>query len=306
MTVDDHPSFEDLSAYHDGEAPEVAAHVAACPACRDTVAALSSLSAAVAEPPSPTLAEVGAAGAGDPVGRAVAAAGEGPDADHTWVDAGDDQDAAPPPRPAPRSGTEPAPLPSRRRWLVAAVAAAAVVVVAAGLTAVLRRSNTTDSTTTAAGRPQSTGLARPEAAVGGRAPGPGSAADSAATAVVGGDLGDIPDPATLLAKVGPLLSSGRGLAGEGGAGAPAAPPVRSSVPGVVDVPEPRVVGTRPCESEARGNRADLGEVVYVATASSAGRPAVVLAFAPASGVGPVTVKMLATSDCRLLLEATTP
>jgi hypothetical protein len=136
--------------------------------------------------------------------------------------------------------------------------------------------------------------------------GPMPAADSAATAVVGGDLGDIPDPAALLAKVGPLLSSGRSAAGEGGAGAPAAPPVRSSVPGVADVPEPRVVGTRPCEIEARAGQAALGDVLYVANANSAGTPAVVLAFAPASGVGRVTVAMLATSDCRLLFQATTP
>jgi hypothetical protein len=270
VTVDDHPSFEDLSAYHDGEAPALAAHVQACPACLDTVAALSSLSAAVA----------------------------GPDAGHTWADA-DDERAAPSPAavPPPR----PTPLPQRSRWLVAAVAAAAVVMIAAGLTAVLRQSNPSDSTT-AAGRPPSNELSQSEAPVGGPAP----AADSAMTAVVGGDLGDIPDPATLLAKVGPLLSSGRSAAGEGGARAPAAPPVRPSVSGVADAPEPRVVGTRPCEIEARAGQPALGDVLYVANAKSAGTPAVVLAFAPASGVGRVTVAMLATPDCRLLFQATTP
>ena len=301
MTVDDHPSFEDLSAYHDGEAPEWAAHVGACPACRDTVAALSSLSAAVA---GRTSADAGhnsadaghtSADAGDPVARAVAAAAQGSDVGDIRADA--PPTAAPPPRPTP--------LPSRARWLAAAAAAAAVVVVAVGLTVVLRRSNTPDSTTTAAGPARNTQEAAPEAAVGGPAP----AADSAAgapTAVVGGDLGDIRDPATLLAKVGPLLSSGRGLAGEGGADAPAAPPVRSSVPGFADVPEPGVVGTRPCETEARAGQPALGDVLYVATANSAGTPAVVLAFAPASGTGRVTVAMLATADCRLLFQATTP
>jgi hypothetical protein len=295
VTVDDHPDFEDLSAYHDGEAPEWAAHVAVCDACNETVKALASLTAAVAEPlPATPLAGAEASGAPDPVGRAaaaVAAASTDPEAPEGR--------AGPPPAAAPP--LQPAPVPSRGRWLAAAVAAAAVVVVVAGLTTVLRRSTTPDSTTTAAGRPQSTELARPETAVGGPAPPADSAADSPATAVVGGDLGDVPDAATLLAKVGPLLASGRGAAG-----VPAAPPVRSSVPGVPDVPEPRVVGTRPCEIEARAGRASLGDVVYVATASSGGRPAVVLGFAPASGVGPVTVEMLTTSGCQLLLEATTP
>jgi hypothetical protein len=292
VTVDDHPSFEDLSAYHDGEAPEWAAHVADCATCGDTVASLSSLSAAVAE----VDANWAGAARGDPVARAIAAAGAVSDG---HPDAARETGTAPSPAVAPPP--RPTPLPSRGRWLVAAVAAAAVVVVAAGLTAVLRRGNASDSTTTAAGRPQSE-LANPEAAVGGAGP----AADSATPAVVGGELGDIPDRATLLAKVGPLLSSGRSLAGEGGAGVPAAPPVRSSVPGVADVPAPRVVGTRPCEGEARGARTDLGDVVYVATARAEGRPAVVLAFAPASGAGPVTVQMLTTSDCRLVLQATTP
>jgi hypothetical protein len=177
-------------------------------------------------------------------------------------------------------------------------------VVAAGLTVVLRRSNPSGSTT-AAGRPPTTQAVSPEAKGGGPRRAADPAADSAA-AVVGGDLGDIPDPAVLLAKVGPLLSSGRNAADAGGTGAPAAPPVRSSVPGVAGVPAPKVVGTRPCELEARAGRPTLGDVVYVGTASSAGRPAVVLAFAPASRAGPVTVEMLTTSDCRLLLQATTP
>jgi hypothetical protein len=295
VTVDDHPSFEDLSAYHDGEAPEWAAHVAACKVCQQTVAALSALTAAVAEPPS---AAAGASLLGsdamgdDPVARAVASASGGLDSD----------DARAAPSPSPATAPPPSPSPSRGRWLVAAAGAAAVVMVVVGLTVVLRRSNEPDSTTTAAGRPQRSELNAPESAVGG----PGPAADSAATAVVGGDLGEIGDAATLLAKVAPVLSSGRSAAGEGGAGVPAAPPVRSSVPGVVDVPEPRVVGTRPCEIEARAGQPALGDVVYVATARSAEAPAVVLGFAPASGAGPVTVAMLTTSDCRLLFRATTP
>ena len=299
MTVNDHPSFEDLSAYHDGEAPDWAAHVAACVACRDTVAALSSLTAAVAEPrafadeTSPGGPQV----ADDPVARAVAAASEGRD---TGGDGGG-------PSASPTTGPPP-----RRRWLVAAVAAAAVVVVAAGLTAVLRRSSAPDSTTTAAGRPQRTEPATPEVLRGLPEPGPTHpsgprpATDSAAPAVVGGDLGDIPDPATLVAKVAPALSSGRSAAGEGGAGVPAAPPVRSSVPGAADLPEPRVVGTRPCEIEARAGEPALGDVVYVATARSGETPAVVLGFAPASGAGPVTAAMLTTSNCRLVFQATTP
>ncbi|HWC12607.1 MAG TPA: hypothetical protein VG455_15465 [Acidimicrobiales bacterium] len=77
MTMDDHPSFEDLSAYHDGEAPELAAHVAGCEACGATVAELVALSAAVAEP-LPSTGMPGGDPDADPVSRAVAASSAGP------------------------------------------------------------------------------------------------------------------------------------------------------------------------------------------------------------------------------------
>ncbi|HZQ84249.1 MAG TPA: hypothetical protein VFA83_05405 [Acidimicrobiales bacterium] len=48
-----HPSDEDLSAYLDGEAPEVAAHVDGCAACRARVERLRGAAAMVATPPPP-------------------------------------------------------------------------------------------------------------------------------------------------------------------------------------------------------------------------------------------------------------
>lgn len=48
-----HPSDEDLNAYADGEAPEIAAHVDGCGACRARAEQLRTVSALVATPPPP-------------------------------------------------------------------------------------------------------------------------------------------------------------------------------------------------------------------------------------------------------------
>ncbi|MDQ6726492.1 MAG: hypothetical protein M3066_10065, partial [Actinomycetota bacterium] len=47
------PDDEALSAFADGEAPEWAAHVTACPSCRAAVEALRAVQAAVAAPIAP-------------------------------------------------------------------------------------------------------------------------------------------------------------------------------------------------------------------------------------------------------------
>ncbi len=62
MSTDDppsgHPDFEALSAHFDGEAPEVAAHVAGCAECRTTLKWLRTASSMVAAPVPPAPASV--------------------------------------------------------------------------------------------------------------------------------------------------------------------------------------------------------------------------------------------------------
>ena len=186
----------------------------------------------------------------------------------------------------------------RRRWRLGAAAAAVVVVLGAGTLAVLGRSEPRRRSTTAAAPTQSSASTAPTVA----APAPARGGD---TAIAGGDLGELPDAATLVARVAPAL---RSAAPSGGPpGAPATPATPSLPSGAPIPPTPRAVGTRPCEMEARDRaRGRLGEVLYAATATHRGTPAVVLAFAPAGQGGPVTLEVLAQTGCRLLLEATTP
>jgi hypothetical protein len=289
-----HPGFEDLSAYHDGEAPEWASHVAACTECRARLDELATLSAAVARPPE------GPPAAGDPVARALAAAG-GAAAAPAGEDAG--EAAATPMAPvAPVTGdlpSAPSPLPEpahpeRARWLawVTAASAAAVLVLVVGILALVNRSDgdrTTGSALTESERSTPGSEASPtdhgadmasDAPAPAAAPAPGPAPASAAA---GGDLGEVGDAETLLARVGPSLGASREAAAA-----------------------PRIVGTYPCESEARASAPGLGPVVYHATARVQGTPAVVLGFSPPGQVAPVTIQARAQSGCRLLLSASSP
>jgi hypothetical protein len=187
--------------------------------------------------------------------------------------------------------------PSPSRWLAAAAAAAAVVVVAIGLAVFLGRSSSTGGRTSTAARP----TPRPTVAAPESKPTPGGE-----SAVVGGDLGDLPDVAALAARLAPIVRPAPGSEAAPDAG-PAAPALAPSGAGASVPPRPQVVGTRPCETEARQRSLGaLGDVVYVATATHAGTPAVVLAFAPAQGEGPVTVEMLAQAGCGFLLETSIP
>jgi hypothetical protein len=283
----EHPSFEDLSAHHDGEAPEWAAHVAACGDCRRRLDDLAALSAVVAGPaPAPA-----AAGAGDPVAIAVAAATGGATPGRPEPEAEADRRAVVP------TPDRPGPRPSPTRWLPAAAAVAAMVVVAIALAAFLGRSSSTGGRTSTAAGP----TARPTVAAPESKPAPGGE-----SAVVGGDLGDVPDVAALSARLAPIVrpTPGSEAAPDAGAAAPAPAPsgAAASVP-----PRPQVVGTRPCETEARQRSPGaLGNVVYVATATHVATPAVVLAFAPAQGGGPITVEMMAQAGCGFLLETSIP
>lgn len=282
MNMPSHPSFEDLSAYHDGEAPEWAAHVAACRECRERLGQLSALSAAVARPAAPT------AGTDDPVRVALAAFDDGASSPSPAGASASSRSGASVPSSAGAHPMAP-PLPARprqARWLPWAASAAAALLLVVGVLAVVTRS--------ADDRPTTSAIDEPESSAGG--PGQGLAADAAgppSEAVAGGDLGEISDAATMLVRARPGLQEARTAAAPSPPGAPL-PSAR------------RVVGTRPCEVEARNRDGSLGPVVYYATARQAGVPAVVLGFAPVTEPGPITVQMLAQGDCRLLLSATSP
>lgn len=237
--------MEALSAFVDGDAPEWAAHVGGCAACRSTVAALRAVRAAVGspvEPPAPQERD-----------RAVAAAVAGR---------------------RPRRGW---------RWTAPASAAAALLVVIVTAALLSRADPSPDRATTAAPAfdtaPTSAG---PLAQSGGGA---------AATAggIAGGDLGEIPDAATLLSRARPALAAQEGTAST---------PVN---PGTSNL-----VGTRACEEQARAREPSLGQVVYFATAGRRGMPAFVLGFATGPGSGPVTLLMLAQDGCVELLRAAGP
>lgn len=323
MSVNAHPSFEHLSAYHDGEAPEWAAHVEACAICRSSVDELATLSAYVAGPVPASDPTVGLDSTGpDPVARALAAGlveartGAGP-GDLPLARPGA-APAASIPVPLPpyrRTPVPPAPGPDRSRWMgwMTVASAAAVVLLVVGMLALMTRGGGGGDTTTTAldDRAESDSSVRqPESAAPGVA-GPGAGTGSRTDidgAVFGGDLGEVPDAAALVTRAGLDLRAGRDrLASD--AQASTAPPVTSrGGQGILpaDPATPGVVGTRPCEMQARDRNGDLGPVVYYATATRTGVPAVVLGFAAGGGTGPVTAQVLAQADCRLLLSASLP
>ena len=281
-----HPSFEDLSAYHDGEAPEWAAHVGACARCQARLDQLAALTAAVARPlDGPSPAEV----AGDPVERALAAAQDDGDASTAGAEEQGDPGPAAARPPAVTSGPTGPPAPSypeRGRWLawVTAASAAAVLVLLVGVLALVNRSDG-DRPTGAALTERGRAPGDQDAGTGAEPPGPTAAPESVPpVAAAGGDLGEVVDAETLVARAQPRLG-----------GAPeAAPDAR------------RAVGTYPCEVDARTADPTLGPVVYHATARVRGAPAVVLGFTPPATPGRYRVLALARADCRLLLSATSP
>ncbi|MDP1804920.1 MAG: hypothetical protein Q8K72_07130, partial [Acidimicrobiales bacterium] len=147
-----------------------------------------------------------------------------------------------------------------------------------------------------------------------------SAVSGAPTAPVG-DLGDVPDAATLRARalaVGATSSAGASASAarssSGAASDSQASPTNtgntsaalSPAPasgGTAAVVAPNVVGTRPCEERARAREPNLGPVTYFATARRGNVPAYVLGF----GTGPtVTLLMLAQDGCAELLRSAGP
>jgi hypothetical protein len=277
MTMSEHPDAEGLSAYFDGEAPELADHVAGCDTCRAEVERLEALSANVGAPV-PAL-DPGAVDA--MIGEAMAA--------------------------SPASAAdELAPLRARRdtrRW-IAAASVAAVIVVAVGLAGVLSRGGggernaATQSASGPAAAP--TSGAKSDAAAGAtNLLAPSEVTGSDDTAINGGDLGDIADSSQLASRVGPTLGAAA-VPGDNPVVAPSA--AADSGP----APRARAVGTRACEPEVRTIDPGAGALVYVANATQGGAPATVLGFAPPGGGRPISLFLMAQDGCRLLATATLP
>jgi hypothetical protein len=121
------------------------------------------------------------------------------------------------------------------------------------------------------------------------------------------DLGDVPDAAALAARARPALSAKSAAApagpapASGGAGGAAASLSQAPTP-----PAAAIVGTRPCEAQARARQPSLGPVVYFATARHGGVPAVVLGFSTGPDQAQVTLLLLAQDGCAELLRAAGP
>ncbi len=271
----DHPRFEDLSAHHDGEAPEWADHVARCESCRGRLGELDTLTHTIARESPPRL--VGD-DSDDAVSKAVAATdheAEGSFGHEAGISFGHEAGAT-----------------RRRRWLLA-TGTAAVLVISIAVGAVVASKGPHQQMTRDALSAPGTVAPQGDSATAGASPN---------AVVVAGDLGEIHDGAALVARVGTDLRAREQSRPQ--AVAPEAPPA----PGVADssARSSGAGGTRPCEVEGRADPGDHGAVVYQATAEDAGTPAVVLAFRSAQGSGSITVEMRARSDCRLLFQGAIP
>jgi hypothetical protein len=280
--MSEHPDFEALSAYHDGEAPELAGHVGGCDACRAELARLAAVSRAVGAP----VEAVSPSAVDRMIGRALAAGAPGAPGDGRAKPA-----VVPIKGPGPDPARGPGPSgPSRSRWAVVAAAAAAVVV-AVGLAGVLTRTDRSGGgAAQTALAPAATGDQRTAA------PPAAGARTSAGSPIEGGDLGEVVDGRALVAKVGPEVS------GQTSSAVADNPVVAPS--GAENAPQE--VGTRACELQARSIDPGAGPVVYVARATQAGTPATVLGFAPVGGSRPLSLFLMAQDGCRLLAQATLP
>ena len=283
--MSEHADLEAISAYIDGEAPEWADHVAGCAECRASADRLRAVVAAVGEPVE----------APDPAVRELALTAALGDLD--------------PRHPAQRSR-----FAERRaggRWLMPAAAAVIAVVMGASVLLSMGTRSSDENTTLAGPAPESAPAGAPPSAVaGGRG----------AVALPQADLGDVPDAATLLARARPALAvttgesaaSARARSGAasdssainpGSAGPATATP--STALGQSSAGS-SVVGTRPCEEQARAREPSLREVVYFATGRRGQVPAVVLGFATGPAGSPVTLLLLAQEGCGELLRAAGP
>ena len=243
MTADsDHASLEELSAYLDGEAPDLAAHVDGCAQCQETLARLREVVAAVGRPvPPPPPASVDRAvaralGRRPASGAATGAAAVEPD---------------PPVR-----------QPWRARPVLVGVAsgsiAAVLLAVVAAFAVIGRDGNDRQTDTALATRPEAAQDRATAAAGSGPQPAP----------VAGGQLGEVGDGAGLAARLQGRIPGTAGYT----ATAMAASPQAAEAGGSPSAPVP-------CETAARAAVPTLGPVVYMAEGFRDGRPVVVLGFA---------------------------
>ncbi len=324
--TDRHADFEALSAYVDGEAPEWADHVEACAPCRATAAELRALAVVVAAP-------VAARSPAD-IDRDIAAA-------LAAVPTSTSAASAPAPRPA-------RPAPSRRSgnpWALGAVAA--VVLAVLGISGVVLSSyRESDNSTTVAGPafqseanldartgPEAGGgvagaaPSLPPADLGdvgdaatlrsraqpGLAPGPASAG-STITGSSGGSAGAATgNSATSDGRSSSSANSGAASNATAGAvsGATGSAVAGSGLTPTTTLNQgagATVVGTRPCEEQARTREPTLGPVVYFATARQGAVAGFVLGFGPAPGSAPapVTLLLLAQEGCAEVLRSVGP
>lgn len=311
---DRHADHEAISGFVDGEAPEWADHIAACAACQASVAELRAVAAAV----------------GGPVDRPPTATREA-----AIVAALEAFPAPAAMRPTPDRLAAQRERVARRRmslpsWAMPAVAAVVVGLLGVSGFIVASGNRSTDETTTFA-----VPALESDAKAGGS-----SGLAAATPAIPATDLGEVPDAATLLARSrapglpgaaasetgaarsssnsaaasdsavtgAPTATSGSSGAGatagaSGGTSAAISPPTTTLSQRAV---APGVVGTRPCEQEARAREPGLGQVGVFATARRSGVEAYVLGFTAPGGASPVTLLMLAQDGCRELLRAAGP
>lgn len=297
----EHPDFETLSAWHDGEAPEIAAHVAGCDECRATAAAFAASGAAIAGPVPP----MHEAAVDSAIGEALRVASQEGRDPMSGVGA-----SAPPAQPkaadisgrdeqSSRRSTAPLPRPgrvTRSQWAVAASIAATIVVLAAIGIGVLSSGSSESSRTSTALRAPAAGTApSAESDAAGRS----SAGAGPAGPATGADLGAIADAGQLARAAGPGAQTA----------AATFPPTAGATAqdqAAAGVPAPKVVGTMACELEARAAAPGSGDVVYTALATYRGTPATVLGLATPGRPGPITLFLMARDGCALLVRTTVP
>lgn len=277
--MSEHPDFEALSAYYDGEAAEVADHVGRCEACQAELSRIAAVSGAVGAPAEP----LSVAAVDGMIGRALA---------------GDDgADTA-----GGRAAVVSIEHRSRNRWAVL-VSAAAAVVVAIGLVGYLARTDDGN------GRRTDTALA-PAPTVDQRLGAPSVAGNGTTSdsLVEGANLGEVADGRALVEKVGPEVNGPSAAAAAATDNPVVAPPNQAQGPSgsVGGVKGPQEVGTRACELQARSIDPGAGPLAYVASATQGGAPATVLGFAPPGGGRPLSLFLMAQDGCRLLARANLP
>jgi hypothetical protein len=262
--MNEHPDFEELSAFVDGEAPQWRDHVGSCPACQVDVDRLRAVVAAVGQPVPPMGAVAReralslALDALDTLGPAAAATDSGSGAALGGAEAPSVRPLRPlPPLRSPAAQGQPpvVVVPPAPRWgrkgPWVALGSVAAVLLAFVLGAAVLRGPGGDGRDGGGGDTQTLASGSPDAAERATAPPGGYGLDQSATAgaggVTGADLGSVDDAAQLEAKAGAGLGRRSDVASPEpaptAAGAlPRSPEQDSGLAGTT-------VGTRPCEEQ---------------------------------------------------------